>query len=76
MRGVGKHLVERERGIPFSSFVAGLMPPSSRFARRNEDFTPDVGSINRIIWIGYADDDLNLYLIDGDGDIFMVLPSS
>ncbi len=59
--------------IPFSSFVAGQTLPSSRFARRNEDFTPDAGTINSIASFG-EDSAGNLFIVSIGGDIFMVRP--
>lgn len=60
--------------VPFNSLVAGQTLASSRFARRNEDFTPDTGSIDRLASFG-EDSAGNLFLVDLDGDIFMVRAS-
>jgi glucose/arabinose dehydrogenase len=59
--------------VPFSSLVAGQTLPSSRFARRNEDFAPDAGTLNSIASFG-EDSAGNLFLISIGGDIFMVRP--
>ncbi len=57
--------------VPFSSLVAGQTLPSSRFARRNEDFAPDAGTLDRIASFG-EDSAGNLFLVGLDGEIFMV----
>ena len=59
--------------IPFSSFVAGQTLPSSRLARRNEDFAPDAGTLNSIASFG-EDSAGNLFIVSIGGDIFMVRP--
>jgi glucose/arabinose dehydrogenase len=59
--------------VPFSSFVAGQTLPSSRFARRNDDFTPDAGTISQVASFG-EDSAGNLFLIALNGSIFMVRP--
>lgn len=59
--------------VPFASLVAGQTLPSSRFARRNEDFLPDAGTIDQLASFG-EDSAGNLFLIDLDGEIFMVRP--
>jgi glucose/arabinose dehydrogenase len=59
--------------VPFSSFIAGQTQPSSRFARRNEDFAPDAGALNSIASFG-EDSAGNLFLVSIGGDIFMVRP--
>lgn len=59
--------------IPFSSFVAGQTQPSSRLARRNEDFAPDAGTLNSIASFG-EDSAGNLFIVGIGGDIFMVRP--
>lgn len=59
--------------VPFSSLVAGQTLPSSRFARRNEDFAPDAGTLNQIASFG-EDSAGNLFLVSLGGDIFMVRP--
>ncbi len=57
--------------LPFNSFVAGQTLPSSRFAQRNLDFTPDAGTLNSIASFG-EDSAGNLFLVGIGGDIFMV----
>ncbi|MBL0916933.1 MAG: cadherin domain-containing protein, partial [Sphingopyxis sp.] len=59
--------------IPFPSFVAGQTLPSSRLARRNEDFAPDAGTVGSIASFG-EDSAGNLFIVSINGDIFMVRP--
>lgn len=59
--------------VPFSSLIAGQTLPSSRFARRNEDFTPDAGTLSSIASFG-EDSAGNLFIISIGGSIFMVRP--
>jgi len=59
--------------VPFSSLIAGQTLPSSRFARRNDDFAPDAGTLSSIASFG-EDSAGNLFLISIGGDIFMVRP--
>lgn len=61
--------------VPFSSLVAGQTLPSSRFARRNEDFLPDAGTIDQLASFG-EDSAGNLFLVDLGGEIFMVRPGT
>lgn len=57
--------------VPFSSLVPGQTLSSSRFARRNEDFAPNAGTLNSIASFG-EDSAGNLFLVSLGGDIFMV----
>lgn len=59
--------------VPWSSLAAGRTLASSRFARRNEDFAPDAGTLNSIASFG-EDSAGNLFLVSIGGDIFMVRP--
>ena len=59
--------------VPLASLVAGQTLPSSRFARRNEDFTPDAGTLSSIASFG-EDSAGNLFIVSIGGDIFMVRP--
>ena len=61
--------------VPFSSLVAGQTLSSSRFARRNEDFTPDAGTISQVASFG-EDSNGNLFLVSLNGSIFMVRQGS
>lgn len=57
--------------VPFSSMIAGQTLPSSRFARRNEDFSPDAGTLSSIASFG-EDSAGNLFIVSIGGSIFMV----
>src|SRR3546814_18890712 len=57
--------------VPFASLVPGQTLASSRFARRNEDFAPDAGTLSRIASFG-EDSAGDLFLVGLGGDIFMV----
>jgi glucose/arabinose dehydrogenase len=57
-----------------TSLTAGLVPSSSSYERRNEDFAPDVGTINSIVDFARGNDG-TLYIVDLDGEIFAVEPS-
>ena len=59
--------------VPFASLVPGQTLASSRFARRNEDFAPDAGTLSSIASFG-EDSAGNLFLISIGGDIFMIRP--
>lgn len=59
--------------IPFSILVPGQTLAASRFARRNEDFTPDAGTLYGIVSFG-EDSAGNLFIVELDGDIFMIRP--
>ena len=59
--------------VPATSLVAGSVLPSSSYERRNEDFTPDAGTINMVVNFATGNDG-NLYIVDLDGDIFVVEP--
>ena len=59
--------------VPATSLVAGSVLASSSYERRNLDFTPDAGTINMIV--DFATDNAgNLYIVDLDGEIFVVEP--
>ncbi|WP_077148731.1 PQQ-dependent sugar dehydrogenase, partial [Sphingopyxis sp. KK2] len=60
--------------VPFTSLVAGQTLSSSRYATRNADFLPDAGTIDQIASFG-EDNAGNLFIVDLDGDIFMVQPA-
>ncbi len=57
--------------VPFSSLAADRTLSSSGFARRNEDFAPDAGTLSQIASFG-EDSAGNLFLVSLGGDIFMV----
>jgi glucose/arabinose dehydrogenase len=60
--------------VPFASLVDGQTLSSSSYERRNEDFAPNEGTINQIVSFG-EDNAGNLFIVDFDGDIFMVQPA-
>lgn len=53
----------------------GITPSSSNYERRNLDFAPATGTLNTILGIVQATDGA-MYLIDSDGDVFVVEPGS
>ena len=57
--------------VPASQLVQGQTSPSSAFQRRNEDFTPNAGTIDQIASFG-EDSAGNLYIVDLDGEIFLI----
>jgi glucose/arabinose dehydrogenase len=57
--------------IPAAEFSQGTTLPSSRFTRRNTDFAPDLGALNAIVSFG-EDSQRNLFIVDFDGEIFMI----
>jgi glucose/arabinose dehydrogenase len=59
--------------VPATALVDGQTLSSTAYERRNLDFTPDVGTINQLASFG-EDGAGNLFLVDLDGDIFMVVP--
>lgn len=59
--------------VPSASLVDGQTLNSSQFERRNEDFAPDAGTINQLVSFG-EDNAGNLYIVDFDGEIFIVQP--
>ncbi|WP_447728727.1 PQQ-dependent sugar dehydrogenase [Sphingomonas koreensis] len=59
--------------VPAASLVAGSTLASSNYERRNPDFAPDAGTINQLASFG-EDAAGNLYIVDLDGEIFMVTP--
>ncbi|MBA4748054.1 MAG: PQQ-dependent sugar dehydrogenase [Sphingopyxis sp.] len=59
--------------VPVATLVDGQTLASSAFERRNEDFVPDAGSINQLASFG-EDSAGNLFIVDFDGEIFMVVP--
>ncbi|HEY1139271.1 MAG TPA: hypothetical protein VGE88_03575, partial [Lysobacter sp.] len=53
--------------------LQGTTIPSSRFQLRNADFTPTAGTIDNVVAFG-TDMASNVYLVDFDGDIFVIEP--
>lgn len=61
--------------VPAAELVQGATVPSSRYTRRNPDFAPNAGAIGMVVSFG-EDAARNLYIVDFDGEIFMVAPGS
>ena len=59
--------------VPVSRLQPGVTLPSSEFTVRNADFAPDVGEFTNIASFG-VDAVGNLYLLDLDGEIFVIEP--
>lgn len=59
--------------VPAAELVQGTTLPPSRFTRRNADFAPDLGAFNNIVSFG-EDSQRNLFIVDFDGEIFMIQP--
>ncbi|MGZ8350458.1 MAG: PQQ-dependent sugar dehydrogenase [Allosphingosinicella sp.] len=57
--------------VPYATLQLGQTLAASRYERRNEDFTPDFGTINQIVSFG-EDAAGNLYIVDFDGEVFIV----
>jgi glucose/arabinose dehydrogenase len=57
--------------VPASALVDGQLLGATSYERRNDDFTPDQGTIDQIVSFG-IDAASNLYIVDLDGDIFEV----
>jgi hypothetical protein len=59
--------------VPAVSLVQGSLLPSTSYERRNADFAPDIGTIANLASFG-EDAAGNLFIVDSDGEIFMVVP--
>jgi glucose/arabinose dehydrogenase len=59
--------------IPVSRVVQGTTLSSSEFTVRNADFAPNAGSFDNLASFG-LDEAGNLYLVDLDGEIFIIEP--
>ena len=57
--------------VPANTLVQGTTLGANGFERRNEDFAPDVGTIDQLASFG-EDSAGNLYLVDLDGEVYMV----
>ena len=55
-------------------FVQGTTLPSSRLVRRNDNLRPDAGAFTNIVSFG-EDAARNVYIVDFDGEIFMLRAS-
>jgi glucose/arabinose dehydrogenase len=60
--------------LPAASLVQGSLFPASSYERRNQDFTPDAGTIDQLVSFG-LDGAGNLYIVDLAGEIFQVVPA-
>lgn len=60
--------------IPVASLSQGQTFASNRFTVRTADFTPVTGTIDNIASFG-VDQANNLYIVDYDGDIFVIEPA-
>lgn len=60
--------------LPAASLVQGSLFPASSYERRNQDFTPDTGTIDQLVSFG-LDGAGNLYIVDFAGEIFQVAPA-
>ena len=59
--------------IPTSRVMQGTTLASSEFAVRNADFVPNAGRFDNLVSFG-LDETGNLYLVDLDGEIFVIEP--
>ncbi len=57
--------------VPVSRFLTPGTRPSSIIERRDQDFVPNVGTINAIVAI-VADGGDARYILDGDGEVFSI----
>ena len=57
--------------VPASSLQQGQTLSADSFTRRNADLVPDAGQIDRIVSFG-EDNAGNLYIVDGDGEVFVL----
>ncbi|MFD0739329.1 PQQ-dependent sugar dehydrogenase [Lysobacter koreensis] len=57
--------------VPVARFAIGATLPSTEFTVRNGDFAPDAGAFTNIASFG-VDAAGNLYLLDLDGEIFVI----
>jgi glucose/arabinose dehydrogenase len=60
--------------IPIARIALGATVPSSQFALRRADFTPNAGAVSNVSSFG-VDQAGNLYIVDYDGEIFRVEPA-
>ncbi|MDR7134751.1 glucose/arabinose dehydrogenase [Lysobacter niastensis] len=57
--------------VPVSRLTVGTTLPASEFTVRNADFAPGAGAFTNIVSFG-VDSTNNLYLVDLDGEIFVI----
>ena len=60
--------------VPIAQLNAGAILPSNSFTIRTQSFIPNVGSIGNVSSFG-QDQVGNLYIVDFDGDIFVIEPA-
>ena len=60
--------------IPIARVSVGATLPSAEFTVRNADFVPNIGSFTNIASFG-VDATGNVYLVDLDGEIFVIEPT-
>lgn len=61
--------------VPAAELIQGTTISSARYTRRNPDFTPDAGAIGMVVSFG-EDAVRNLYIVDFDGEVFMIRAAS
>ena len=61
--------------VPASRLAVGSTLSSAEFTVRNTDFAPNAGALTSIASFG-VDTTGNLYLLDLDGEIFIIEPAS
>lgn len=59
--------------ISSARFLQGSTTPSSQFVLRNAAFVPNAGTFDNIVSFG-VDSANNLYLVDFDGEVFVIEP--
>ena len=69
----GDYVQPRIWSLTAAALSRGLTQPSSAFTDRKAGFTPDRGAFTNIVAFG-ADRSGNLYIVDFDGEIFMLEP--
>ena len=57
--------------VPLSRIAQGSTLPASEFTVRNADFAPNAGRYDRIVSFGH-DQANNLYILDIDGEVFVL----
>ena len=60
--------------VPVSRLTVGSTLPSTEFTVRNFDFRPNAGLFSNIVSFG-VDQAQNLYILDFDGEIFVIEPA-
>lgn len=60
--------------VAASALDGGTVVQPPLLERRNEDFTPNVGTLDRIA--GFVRNSIGHYILDGDGEVFVIEPSA